>query len=233
MVRRLNGRTPNDAPFASSPTGDLSELIELERAQIGAEIHDSLLPLVFAASAANASLLQDPQLDARLKERCQQVGTWLTEAMTTGRRILSQTHPPELADVSWIAAAQDAISRRFPDTDVRVHWQIESGMEKIPPAIALTAYRITVEAAANAIRHASPTDVWIHGQILEDGYRWEIKDNGRGFDPEQVPDDRFGIRSLRARAKLIGGVAEITSAVGEGTSVVITRQSKAQPTTHP
>ncbi|HEV3025159.1 MAG TPA: ATP-binding protein, partial [Pirellulales bacterium] len=58
--------------------------------------------------------------------------------------------------------------------------------------------------------------------IEHDGrLRVEIHDNGVGFLPDEVPDDRFGVAGIRKRAALFGGEAQIVSAPGNGTSVVV------------
>ena len=50
-----------------------------------------------------------------------------------------------------------------------------------------------------------------------------IEDNGVGYDTNSVSldDDRFGIRGMRERALLVGGIAEIESRPGEGVTVIV------------
>jgi signal transduction histidine kinase len=49
----------------------------------------------------------------------------------------------------------------------------------------------------------------------------EIKDNGSGFDPEEVPEDRFGLAGIRERARLFGGGATIESQPSQGTLITV------------
>lgn len=46
-----------------------------------------------------------------------------------------------------------------------------------------------------------------------------MSDDGCGFDPQRVPEDRFGIEGIRQRCRLVGGEPRIESAPGQGTSV--------------
>ena len=49
-----------------------------------------------------------------------------------------------------------------------------------------------------------------------------IKDNGRGFDPAHVPDERgLGLISMRERVRLIRGEMIISSQPGKGTVIEI------------
>ena len=47
-----------------------------------------------------------------------------------------------------------------------------------------------------------------------------ICDNGQGFDLEQKPNG-IGLRSMRERAKSVGGTLEIKCSNGNGTQVII------------
>jgi signal transduction histidine kinase len=47
-----------------------------------------------------------------------------------------------------------------------------------------------------------------------------VRDRGRGFDPEAVPEGRYGVRrSIVDRMQRHGGTAEVRSQPGEGTEV--------------
>ena len=60
-------------------------------------------------------------------------------------------------------------------------------------------------------------------ELVEQGdqVRIEIRDWGKGFDPRQVPEDRYGLEGIRERARLLGGRAAIDSTLGEGTRIVV------------
>ena len=46
--------------------------------------------------------------------------------------------------------------------------------------------------------------------------RLRITDDGKGFDPSQVPDGHLGLAGMRARAARIGGTFSCRSELGEG-----------------
>jgi signal transduction histidine kinase len=47
-----------------------------------------------------------------------------------------------------------------------------------------------------------------------------VRDRGRGFDPDEVPDDRLGVRrSIVDRMQRHGGAATVRSARGDGTEI--------------
>ena len=57
------------------------------------------------------------------------------------------------------------------------------------------------------------------------GVHLEIRDYGRGFDPNvdpkaSGPGERVGLAGMRERVALLGGELEVKSTPGKGTSVV-------------
>ena len=87
--------------------------------------------------------------------------------------------------------------------------------------IAFAAYRIVVEAVRNAIAHGGASDVVISGSRDDHGLNIMIRDNGGGFDPSQIPESRFGVRSMIGRAELDGGRLTIDSKLGGPTRVTL------------
>ena len=68
------------------------------------------------------------------------------------------------------------------------------------------------------------TERWIamaEDKLAGSGIRVSITDNGRGFDPADVPGDRFGLRTMRERAEMIGARLTIDSQASGGTAVVV------------
>jgi len=64
------------------------------------------------------------------------------------------------------------------------------------------------------IDEVDKTDVEVEGLLLE------VVDDGVGFDTTAPsPPDRFGLRGLRSLVRDVGGELDVTSALGEGTSV--------------
>jgi len=53
------------------------------------------------------------------------------------------------------------------------------------------------------------------------GVELRVVDDGRGFDPDQVPPDHLGLGIMRERAEAVGATLQIESQVGQGTQVVV------------
>jgi signal transduction histidine kinase len=84
----------------------------------------------------------------------------------------------------------------------------------------LWSLRATLE---NVVRHSGATTAEVE-VIVDPGHvTVMVTDKGSGFDPSTVAGDRLGLRtSVVDRMATVGGRAQIWSAPGEGTSVIIT-----------
>jgi two-component system sensor histidine kinase UhpB len=99
---------------------------------------------------------------------------------------------------------------------------------RLPDAIELALFRVMQEALTNVHRHsgASAADILIRrsaGQVV-----LEVRDNGRGMEPEIVHRFRqtgagvgVGLMSMHERARELGGKLQLESS-STGTSVRIT-----------
>jgi signal transduction histidine kinase len=76
------------------------------------------------------------------------------------------------------------------------------------------------EAMKNAARFAGVEKIYVLAEVVDNGIRVIVRDQGAGFDPSGVPEDRRGIRdSITGRLDRLGGTASIRSAVGHGTEI--------------
>jgi two-component sensor histidine kinase len=79
------------------------------------------------------------------------------------------------------------------------------------------------QALANAARHAVGATVTLEVEARREGVRIVVADDGPGFVPSRVPQDRMGIAvSILGRVNALPGAhASITSAPGHGTVVTL------------
>ena len=91
-----------------------------------------------------------------------------------------------------------------------------------PPEVSTEISHCVGEALRNVTRHAGTGRADVTVRDADHGLIVEVSDQGRGFDPRLVATSRRGIReSIRARMEAVGGGAEVISAPGEGTRVVL------------
>jgi signal transduction histidine kinase len=80
-------------------------------------------------------------------------------------------------------------------------------------------YGIGREALTNVVKHARATSALAHVDARAAHVLVEVRDDGRGFDPDAAYSGHFGLDSMRSRAAEIGGRLTIASTPGVGTVV--------------
>jgi len=107
-------------------------------------------------------------------------------------------------------------------------WSLSRCMQKerADHCVETCVYRIIQESLTNIIKHAEADAVKILLEWRREKIRCVIEDNGKGFDPENIPNDRLGLYGMEERAHLLGGVLKVDSECGEGTMISFTIPAK-------
>jgi signal transduction histidine kinase len=79
-------------------------------------------------------------------------------------------------------------------------------------------YFCVLEAVQNSTKHAPQAAVRVQLRLEPDQVRFEVIDNGSGFDPRLVHLG-MGVQSMRDRLAALGGTLLVHSAPGRGTTV--------------
>ncbi|MBC8076547.1 MAG: GAF domain-containing sensor histidine kinase [Chloroflexales bacterium] len=87
-----------------------------------------------------------------------------------------------------------------------------------------TLFNIIQEAINNALKHAKARHIYVSLKREGEMLTATIQDDGKGFDLVRVMQSyekrgSFGLLNIDERARLVGGMAELHSAPGEGTTV--------------
>jgi signal transduction histidine kinase len=73
----------------------------------------------------------------------------------------------------------------------------------------------------NIARHAQAKQVSLRLAEAGEELEIEIRDDGKGFDPQAVQPGHYGLLGMRERVRLAGGRLDIQSEVGKGTCLLI------------
>ena len=99
-----------------------------------------------------------------------------------------------------------------------------TGSGLVPQEVAAAFAEATSEAIRNSLEHAGSHLVTrsVTVDMGPETITIEIVDDGAGFDPAVVPEDRLGIAvSIRGRLAAVGGEADIESTRATGTRVTL------------
>jgi PAS domain S-box-containing protein len=198
----------------------LLDLHERERKMIAYEIHDGLAQQLTGALFTFQAL---GQLSHQLPPESQTLLTsgvqMLTEGIAETRRLISGLRPPILDESGVVVALEFLVGDMEKRTGVTIDFSSDVRVRRLAAPLENTLFRMAQETLTNATRYSHSPKVAVRLHQCDSRIVFEIQDWGIGFDPDKVGDDHFGLKGLRERARLLGGMAEIHSAPNQGTQI--------------
>ena len=194
---------------------------EDERHRIAAEIHDSTLQALAAASHGSGNtrdFLAAGDVE-RAKVTLEHTRTALEDAIGALRDSLADLRRSSVEE----GGLMESISR-FAE-QISTLWgaevKIEGSLTTEPPLpVALAALQIVQEGVTNSVKHADTNSVTIRVQDDNGEVHITVEDRGTGFDPsDDVAEQHVGVRLMRERASRVGGELRLESQHGQGTRV--------------
>jgi signal transduction histidine kinase len=185
------------------------------RSRIERDLHDGvqqrLVSLLLAQRAAQAMAPPErSELQARLAEMAEGLEGALKELQEIARGI----HPAILTD-GGLAPALRTLARRSA-VPVKLAARIDS---RLPESVEVAAYYVVSEALTNAAKHARASVVRVTAEVLDGILELSVCDDGAGgADPARGS----GLVGLTDRVDALGGVIEVTSRAGQGTTLRVT-----------
>lgn len=119
-----------------------------------------------------------------------------------------------------VAVAANYLDRFADRTGLEVEWN-HTASTRLPVPVEQELWRILQEALTNVERHAGASRVRVSWEAGGARSRLTVADDGRGFEPNAVGADRYGLLGMRERADAIGARLGVRSAKGQGTTIVV------------
>jgi signal transduction histidine kinase len=205
-------------------TGYLENVREEERTRIAREIHDELGQQLtgLKMDAAWINKKVSGSADQNVPDRIAVMISLIDETVKTVRRISSELRPGILDDLGLVAALEWQCQEFEKRTGIISKCRAGLDDYNFDKNFSTNIFRICQEALTNVARHAQATEVETF-LTEEDGFiKVTIKDNGIGFDMEEVKAKRsLGLVGMRERAMLFKGDLAINSEKGKGTVIVL------------
>jgi signal transduction histidine kinase len=192
---------------------------EEERRRLRRELHDGLGPSLAAVGlkidAARAAIVDDPGAAQATLEGAR---ADLRAVVAQVRSLARELRPPAVDSLGLVGALRQAIEAMAEPGGPSVSLaddELPPGLS-LPAAVEVAAYRIVVEAVANAIRHSRATRCDARMRIVDDHLEILVRDDGQGMTDLALG---VGTRSMYERATEVGGELLIEEARPTGTVV--------------
>jgi len=199
-----------------------------ERNRLARELHDTLAHTLSAVAveleAVSALWDADP---AQARAMLEQSLTATRSGLTETRRALQALRSSPLEDLGLALAIRHEAESVAARTNLALDLHIPERLNNLPPDVEQCVYRVAQEALANVAHHAQARRVEVRLLKERGPLTLSVSDDGRGFGLDSLDTERhLGIRGMRERAEMVGGVLEIDSESGRGTTIHLTVEER-------
>jgi signal transduction histidine kinase len=195
-----------------------------ERRRLERNLHDGaqqqLVALGVRLRLADQVIDRDP---AKAHEMLAAIQTESQEAIDSLRDLARGIYPPVLADRGLVAALE--AQARKSHVPIEIHG---AGLGRYPQEIEAAAYFCVLEALQNVAKYAEAARTTVTLAHEEGSLRFEVTDDGAGFDPLTAAKGS-GLQNMEDRLAALGGTVTVASSPGAGTSVIGIVPASATP----
>ncbi|OEJ54499.1 sensor histidine kinase [Streptomyces agglomeratus] len=196
-----------------------------ERERLAREIHDTLAQglssIQLLLRAAERALPRAPENAVRYIDQARQAAV---DNLAEARRFVAALAPPSLEGTTLAGALERLCATTSTRHRITARFHLTGDPVPLPTAYEVALLRIAQSALANTVRHAGAATTDVTLSYLGDHVALDVVDDGRGFDPDQVPAPDpeaggFGLAAMRARVHALGGTLTIETAPSHGTAL--------------
>jgi len=212
---------------------DLQDAIHQERNRIARELHDGITQQIVHAihKIEYIQRLIGRDGEQPILSELDHVQSTLNGSLYGLRNTMSVLLSPQVEKVVLVEKIQQLV-----DDYEQIHPEIAlilkitglDASECLSPKLEMSVLRCIQEALTNAWKHARATAISVQLHRLASWLIVEISDNGVGFQPEHMSiaskrhngkEQHFGLSIMRERIEEAGGMWELQSQPGQGTTV--------------
>ena len=204
-------------------TGYLQNVREQERLNISREIHDELGQLLTVlkmdVSWLNKKIGGE---NSMVKEKLSEILNLVDTTVRSIRRIASELRPTLLDDLGLYAAMEWHLEEFERRSGIRRELVIPENELALSDSLKIGIFRIFQESLTNVARHSEAKNVNVSLLQKDNQLILTIRDNGIGFEEGPMATKKtLGLLGMKERSMMMGGVYNITSARGAGTTVTV------------
>jgi signal transduction histidine kinase len=205
---------------------------EAERARIARDLHDVVGQ---ALTAVRLNLLWLERVNARTGASGAEISDSIAAvdaALQQVRTAAFDLRPAVLDDLGLAAALRSLCRQVALRSDMDISCRVAIGGGRLPAEIETTCFRIAQEAITNVVRHARARRVTVSVRLRPRSgvLVLEVSDDGVGFDPTGCSSAMsLGLSGMAERASLVGGLVEVRSGTGKGTSMIARLRVRPPP----
>jgi signal transduction histidine kinase len=197
-----------------------------ERQRMAREIHDTLAQGLTGIITQLQAAEQAGAGTAGWRRHFELATGLARESLSEARRSVHALRPRQLESAP-LGEALAAVAHRWTAVHgLAVEVTTTGTVRPVPPDTETALLRTAQEALANVAKHAGASRVGVTLSYLENEVALDVRDDGRGFDPERLAGrpartdgSGFGLEAMRQRIEGLSGTLQVESEPGGGTAI--------------
>jgi signal transduction histidine kinase len=200
---------------------EILEISDREQQRIGQDLHDDLCQQLAGIGFMSEVLEQKLAGKAEAAEAAEagRIAGHVRGAIEQTRMLARGLSPLEMESADLMTALTELASNTAEIFHVRCRFRAENPVGIGDAAVSTHLYRIAQEAISNAIRHGGADEIGVSLEAEAGEAVLRVTDNGTGFAGPKKDSRGMGLRIMKYRAGMIGGMLDVCHADGKGTVV--------------
>ena len=196
-----------------------------ERASLARELHDDLYQVLGYLNVQSQSIMKfaaDGKMDVAVSG-LSRLATITQKAYDDVQEYIRGVQAAKIAEKGLAESLREYTKWLQETYDFKVELEVQADIDQLllEPVAMLQLMRIVQEALTNIRKHAKANHIRLVLTMDEAVVRISVADDGKGYHGAAISGEGFVLTSMRERAEKMGGKLEITSAMGQGTQVVV------------
>lgn len=216
LIEKLR-RSQEEAARLSEQAGALAE-----RERLAREMHDTLAQgftsIITLTQAVESELDSDP---ATARRHLALMRETAAENLAEARAMVAARQAVPVVSGDLDGALTRISERLGQELGIEVTATVTGTPEELPNDLRVCLLRTAQEALANIRKHADASRARVTLAYTDVGVALTVADDGRGFD-SSVPSDGNGLANMRHRAESVGGLLDLESSPGLGSTIRLT-----------
>jgi signal transduction histidine kinase/CheY-like chemotaxis protein len=208
--------------------GQVADTEQKERKRIAALIHDHLQQLLVASKlqlSLTSKALEKKDFE-KAKSCLARVDQFINESTQAARTLTVELRPPVLYEDGLPAAFQWLATKFKNEHEFEIILHVQEIPGTVSDNLKIMLFESVRELLFNSVKYSGAHQADLFLKYSDNQITITVKDNGRGFDIEQVEkkassNKGFGIFSIRERLKLLNGSLKINTKPGVGAEMEI------------
>jgi two-component system sensor histidine kinase DegS len=222
-----SGVSPGVADSVGSSTSEMIEMIiqaqEAERQRLSRQMHDGPAQALsnFILQTEIAMRLFDMDQE-KAREELENLKVAATDTFRKVRDFIFELRPMMLDDLGLVPTLKRYIDATKEQSGLDIRINVSGSERRLQSYQEVMIFRAIQELLNNAVHHSQANVIKSHLDMGDDlsNIKIIVEDDGKGFDTDTITEKGgMGLKVIRDRVEMLGGLMEVDSVIGQGTRV--------------